>query len=99
MRIRSTGKAIDDLISATYAAKPSIREQYVFKQVLHGLVRLAKAEQMLEIKMNVEKMTGSLAGVSSSRRHTKAILRKIQLGCNNRQQQLEFGAGEGNSVE
>lgn len=58
-------------------------------QALHGLVRLAKTEQMLEIKKNVERAAATLAA-SGSRCETKAILRKVGVSCHAKQGQLAF---------
>jgi len=80
---------IDELIVAVYGYASGSREQFVFLQALHGLVRLAKTEQMLEVRMNVERAAGASAG-SSSRRQTRAILRRIGLDCNARQGQFQF---------
>jgi hypothetical protein len=87
----STSKFIEDLIDATPAR--DMRQRYVLRQALHGLVRQAKAEQLFEIKTSVARLTG-LDALALRRRHTKAILKGIELGCDWRQQQFEFGAGD-----
>jgi len=46
---------IEQLIQATYGDQGSGREKHVFREALHALVRLAKAEQMLELKKDVRK--------------------------------------------
>jgi hypothetical protein len=51
---------IEDLIVATLGESRTAREKHLFRQALHGLVRLAKAEQMLEIRSNVKKLTGTI---------------------------------------
>lgn len=89
MRTPTTAKMIKELTMAIYGSAPNPREKYVLTQALHGLVRLAKAEQMLEIKKNVERAAATLAA-SGSRRETKAILRKVGMSCNTKQGQLEF---------
>jgi hypothetical protein len=60
MQTCSSGDAIEDLILATYGPKQGLREQHVFRQALHGLVRLAKSEQLLEMKMNVARGAGAM---------------------------------------
>jgi hypothetical protein len=83
MRTPTTANIIKELTSATYGEAGDPRMRYLFAQALHALVRLARAEQMAEIKKNVEKTAGA--------RQTKAVLRKIGMGCNTpRQGQLEF---------
>jgi len=82
MRTQTTAHIIKELTIAMYGLAPDPRLQHVFSQALYGLVRLAKTEQMLEVKKNVEKTAGA--------RQTKAVLRKIGMDCNRRQGQLEF---------
>jgi hypothetical protein len=80
MRTQTTANIIKELTVAVYGVAPDPRLKFVFSQALHGLVRLAKTEQMLEMKRNVEKATGV--------RQTKVILRKIGTERNSRQGQL-----------
>lgn len=80
MRTQTTANIIKELTVAVYGVAPDPRLKFVFSQALHGLVRLAKTEQMLEMKRNVEKATGV--------RQTKVILRKIRSERNARQGQL-----------
>lgn len=53
---QGTDTVIAELMVTTFA-KNSAREKYLLGEALHALVRLAKAEQMLEIKKNVERLT------------------------------------------
>lgn len=87
---RRTDKVIEDLTAATCGLQSDQRQMYVLAQALQGLVRLAKAEQLLEMRMDAEKASGSLAG-ASHKRQTRAILRKIGIDVKNRQRELEFG--------
>ena len=80
MRTQTTASIIKELTNAMYGGAPDPRLKFVFSQALHGLVRLAKTEQMLEMKKNVEKAAGV--------RQTKAILRKIGIERNAKQGQL-----------
>lgn len=89
----STTKIIEDLIVATRGCASDVRGQYVLRQALHGLVRQAKAEQLLEIRLNVARLTG-LDGMALKRRQTKSILKRIERGCDSRQQQFEFERGD-----
>ena len=93
MRACSTEKFIEDLIVATKGADSSMREQYLLRQALLGLVRQAKIEQRVEIRSSVARMTGLSAGVGS-RRYTKALLRDIASRTNGPQQQFEFDKGD-----
>ncbi len=65
---RTTQSVIDELLLATYGPHPDERKQYMFLQALHGLVRLAKTERMLEIRRSVELASGGLAGACRARR-------------------------------
>ena len=94
MHTRTTQSVIEELLTATYGAHPDERKQYLFLQALHGLVRLAKAERMLEIRRSVDLASGGL--VSAWRqKETMAILRRAGAGCGARQGHLEFGAKDG----
>lgn len=53
----STEDLIEELTTATYGENISSREKHVFVAALRGLVRLAKAEQMLELRENTKKAT------------------------------------------
>jgi hypothetical protein len=55
---RKTEAVIEDLIAATYGHEEGARKRYVFAQALHGLVRLARAELLLEIRMDADKARG-----------------------------------------
>lgn len=87
---RRTDKVIEDLVAATCGLQSGVRQRHVYAQALHGLVRLAKAEQLLEMRLDSERATGSMASVSR-KRQTRAILRKIGIDVRNRQRELEFG--------
>jgi hypothetical protein len=52
-----TEKTIEQLIDATYGNSLSARERYFSREALLSLVRLAKSEQMLEMKATVRKLT------------------------------------------
>lgn len=56
---RDTDQAISTLIEA--AGMRSAREQYLYRQSLLALVRLAKAEQMNEVRANVGMLIGTPA--------------------------------------
>jgi hypothetical protein len=87
---RRTDKVIEDLIAATCGPQSGSQQRFVFAQALHGLVRLAKAEQILEIRLDSERAVGSM-GSDDRRRQTRAMLRKIGMDVKTRQRELEFG--------
>lgn len=55
----STDEVIEELIVATYGKTGSERQKHVYREALHSLVRLAKAEQMRDMRVNVQKLTGA----------------------------------------
>ena len=61
--LRDTDQAISTLIDA--AGMQSAREQYLYRQSLLALVRLAKAEQMNEVRANVGMLIGMPVFVAS----------------------------------
>jgi hypothetical protein len=61
--LRDTDQAIIDLIEA--AGTLNSRERYLYCQSLQALVRLAKTEQMNEVKANVGMLIGSPACAAS----------------------------------
>jgi hypothetical protein len=68
MQPRTTQSVIDELLLATYGPHPDERKQYMFLQALHGLVRLAKTERMLEIRRSIELASGGLEAACRARR-------------------------------
>ena len=83
----STEQVITDLIDTLYGRDLTVREKYAFRESLRGLVRLAKSEQMLEMKANVKKLTGVTSPTVQRRikadQHTESMPRRLP-------QQLEF---------
>ena len=51
---------VASLVNAYCGQNATLRQKHVFEQSLFALVRLAKSEQMMEIKANVRKLTGPL---------------------------------------
>ena len=86
-----TDDVIENLITATFGEEVTARERHVFRENLRGLVRLAKAEQVVEIKANVRRLAGALE-VHSARRRAKAVLLAQRLPglLDQAQQQFEF---------
>jgi hypothetical protein len=56
----STETLIEELVTATYGDNISAREKHAFGEALRGLVRLAKAEQMLEMRMDIKNKLSQL---------------------------------------
>lgn len=72
-RQHDSDQVIEDLIAAMLGPGAGAREKHMYRESLRGLVRLAKAEQVLEIKESVKRLTGALA-THSARRRAKAVL-------------------------
>lgn len=76
MLTSATDSIIEELIDATYGDPADVRQRHVFAHALHGLVRVAKSEQLLAMRQDVERAAPVLAG-HSSRQQTRQLLRKI----------------------
>lgn len=61
----TTETLIADLLHSPYGTALDARAKYLFRESLYSLVRLAKAEQLMEIKHSVGKLTGIGAGYGS----------------------------------
>lgn len=81
---------IDNLVAAVLESAGT-RERHLFRENLRNLVRLAKAEQVAEIKMNVRRLAGAMEA-HSARRRAKAVLLAQRLPgiLDQAQQQFEF---------
>ena len=55
-----TDQLIADLVEAGFGKEAGLREKHILRESLYSLVRLAKAEQLLEMKTNVKKLTAPL---------------------------------------
>lgn len=86
-----TDDVIENLIVSTLGETASARQQHIYRENLRGLVRLAKSEQIAEIKANVKRVTGLLEA-HSARRRAKAVLiaQRIPGFGDHLQQQFEF---------
>lgn len=85
-----TDDVIESLV-ATMLGDASTRERHLFRENLRVLVRLAKSEQVVEIKDNVRRLAGAL-DAHSARRRAKAVLMAQRLPrlLDQAQQQFEF---------
>ena len=53
----ATETLIEQLLQATYGDDVSGREKHAFRESLRALVRLAKAEQMLDLRIDARRLT------------------------------------------
>jgi hypothetical protein len=86
-----TDQVIEALIAATITDEVTARQKHIYRDNLRSLVRLAKAEQIVEIKANVKKLAGALE-THSARRRAKAILlaQRLPSILEGAQQKFEF---------
>lgn len=86
-----TDQVIESLIAATLGEDATPRQQYMFRESLRNLVRLAKSEQIMDIKANVKRLTGAM-DAHQARRRAKAVLLAQRLPgiLASAQQQFEF---------
>ena len=74
-----TEAVISDLVDAAHggqAGRVGRRKRHVLRQALYALVRLAKVEQLADMRLDAERATSGMVG-AEQRRQTKALLRKI----------------------
>ena len=67
-----TAKLIDELVLAVGGAVHDARARHVLGQALHGLVRLARSELLLEMQRDAARAVGA-----HGRRETRALLRRL----------------------
>ncbi|HJV87053.1 MAG TPA: hypothetical protein VJ698_16435 [Noviherbaspirillum sp.] len=86
-----TDAVIENLIAATLGESPTARQRHIYRENLRALVRLAKSEQVVEIKDNVQRLAGAIEA-HTARRRAKAILLAQRLPdlLEQAQQQFEF---------
>lgn len=74
-----TEAVISELVDAAHggqAGRSGRRKRHVLRQALYALVRLAKVEQLVDMRLDAERAAGGMTG-AGQRRQTKALLRKI----------------------
>lgn len=81
---------IENLVQAVYGDK-TVREQFLMREALRNLVRMARAEQMLEIKNSVAKLTQGMAENAGKRKTKIDGFLKLTTALDLFHQQLEFG--------
>ena len=85
-----TAKLIDELVLAVAGSAHDARARHVLAQALHGLVRLARSEQLLEIQRDVARAMGA-----GSRRETRALMRRLGTHGVHGQEQLALNLADG----
>jgi hypothetical protein len=58
MQQRRTETLIAELTEATFGLENDPRQRFVFSQALHSLVRLAKSEQLMEMRRDTALASG-----------------------------------------
>lgn len=91
MSSSATAKLIAELVATTPGAGQDARARHLLSQALHGLVRLARSEQLLEMRRDTARAAGA-----GSRREMRALLRRMKTQGAREQAQLplELLAGE-----
>ncbi|PHV48253.1 hypothetical protein CSQ91_20905 [Janthinobacterium sp. BJB301] len=67
-----TAKLIDELVLAVGSTARDARARHVLAQALHGLVRLARSEQLLDMQRDAARAMGA-----GSRREARALMRRL----------------------
>ena len=84
-----TEAVIADLVDAACGGPGGRRKRHVLRQALYALVRLAKVEQLVEMRLDAEHASGGMTGMKQHRR-TKAMLRKIDMDVHAGRARLEI---------
>jgi hypothetical protein len=84
-----TDAVIADLVDASYGGRGGRRKRHVLRQALYALVRLAKVEQLVDMRLDAEHATGGMVG-AEHQRHTRAMLRKIDMDVHADRSRLEL---------
>lgn len=85
---------IKNLVNATLGDSASLRDTRMLTESLRSLVRLAKAEQMSEIRTSVTKLTGSITSGAQRRKNKVDSLLKGDAATVTRQGSLELNPNE-----
>ena len=65
-----TERIIEDMVRASCKNNADVRVRHIMRESLRNLVRLAKAEQLLEIRRNSVKLAPARAGTGRSSLHS-----------------------------
>ncbi|WP_152594599.1 hypothetical protein [Massilia sp. BSC265] len=84
----TTARQIEEIVQTT---KPRVhgRNEFVLRESLRALVRLAQKEYELELRKSVSLATGEKISATDKKR-AKAEIKRIQAGSLNLQGQLKF---------
>lgn len=77
MPYKQTDQVIAELVDASRATHDDVRARYLLEQALYGLVRLARVEQLLEMRVDSERAAALTDPMRQ--RATRALLRKVQM--------------------
>jgi hypothetical protein len=94
MAYKQTDRVIAELVDATCGRQGDMRARHVLKQALHGLVRLAKVEQLTDMRVDVDRATATLTD-PARQRATRALLRKVRIDVSTARHNLGALACEG----
>lgn len=72
-KLLDTDRVIESLVAATLSKDATERQKHIYRENLRSLVRLAKSEQVVEIKSSVKRLAGALE-MHKARKKAKAIL-------------------------
>ncbi len=84
----NTDEVINNMVSAVCGQGATSRERHMYRETLRNLVRLAKAEQMAEMRANVEKLTS----FSEARTDKASQLNHQTPAASSRQPEAQSGA-------
>ncbi len=65
-KLVATEQIIEALVASHDFVNPDLRAKYLFRESLRNLVRLAKAEQLMEIRKDVARAVSPVHGIASS---------------------------------
>ena len=94
--VSASTRLIDELVSALYGAPEAAhdaRARHGLTQALHALARLARSEQLLEMKRDAARAAGM-----GSRREMRTVLRRIAMQAATGQGQLSLELSGGDSA-
>lgn len=77
MSYKQTDRVIAELVDASCGTHGDMRTRYRLEQALYGLVRLAKVEQLAEMRVDGERAAALTDPMRQ--RATRALLRKVQM--------------------
>ncbi len=81
-----TDQVISELVTNLLPAASTPREKHLLREALNSLVRLAKSEQIVEMKSNIRRLTGPIPGAGVRARFRSSFSDKGW----SEQQQFEF---------